>query len=82
MEAGTISFTFFYYGYYIAWFVVNVFAGFWIYQDAKKMPNLFINSKPIWWFFASLVLGGIWVVLAYWAIHHSSISNRVKKTET
>jgi NADH:ubiquinone oxidoreductase subunit 6 (subunit J) len=62
--------------YYFVWVVINIFAAIWIYDDAKKLPSLFINSKPIWWAIAALILGGIWVTLVYWAIHHSSFSNR------
>ena len=82
MDVETFSFTYIYFSYYIAWLVVNVFAGVWIYKDAKKLPYLFLNSKPIWWFFASLILGGVWVILVYWVIHHSTISNRIEKDET
>ena len=62
--------------YYAAWVVVNAFAAVWIYRDAKNLPHLFLDSKPFWWAIAALILGGVWVILVYWAIHHSSFSNR------
>lgn len=77
MEVGTTSLTFFYGIYYVGWFLINLLAGVYIYRDAKKLPQLFLNSKPIWWFFSSLFLGGIWCIFVYWAIHHSSFSNRL-----
>jgi len=77
MDTAFISFTGLYYLYYVCWFIVNAFAAIWIYSDAKNLPVLFIGSKPIWWSFAALVLGGVWVLLVYWAIHHSTISNRI-----
>ena len=82
MEASTSIFTTFTYLYYIGWVIINVFAAIWIYNDAKNLSSLFINSKPIWWAFSALILGGIWVSLVYWVIHHSTISNRANNNET
>jgi len=79
MENEIFTFTNFYYIYYVLWLIVNIFAAVWLYRDAKKLPSLFINSKPIWWAFAAVVIGGVWVVLVYWVIHHSTISNRINE---
>ncbi len=78
-ESGLIfSFTFFIYIYYFAWAVLGIIGSFWIYKDAKKLPKLFLDSKPLWWAIATIILGPVWVFIAYWLIHHSTISNRIK----
>jgi len=76
-EPFVFSFSFFVYWYYFAWAILGLFAGIWIYKDAKKMPKLFLGSKPIWWAIAAVMLGGVWVIFVYWLIHHSTISNRI-----
>ena len=67
--------------YYSFWMLINIFSALWIYKDARKLPVLFVNSQPIWWALGALVLGGIWVMLIYWAIHHSTLSNRENSNE-
>lgn len=47
-----------------------------IYADANKLPVLFLNTKPWFWAACALFLGPLWTALVYWAIHHSSVSNR------
>ena len=71
------SFTYFIYGYYLAWFILGLFAATWIYKDACDLPALFLNSKPMWWALATIVFGPAFVVPVYWLIHHSTISNRL-----
>ena len=67
-----------------AWWAIRTLLGIYvailIYVDARKIPRLFLNSKPWWWAASAIILGPIWVVLAYWAIHHSTISNRIDPT--
>ena len=82
MEVAPSILATFTYLYYIGWLIINIFSAIWVYNDAKKLNSLFINSKPIWWAFSALILGGIWVSLVYWAIHHSTISNRVQNEKT
>jgi len=77
-----LSFTFFVYMYYIAWAILGVFGSVWVFRDANKLPVLFLNSKPIWWAIATILLGSVWVILVYWLIHHSTISNRVSSEKT
>lgn len=81
-QAVDFSLTFFVYLYYIGWGILGLFGAIWIYKDANGLPGLFLNSKPIWWAAACLLLGAVWVVLAYWLIHHSSISNRSSSENT
>ena len=82
VESMNLSFTFVVYLYYIAWVILGIIGSVWVYQDAKKLPELFLNSKPIWWAIATILLGSVWVILAYWLIHHSTISNRVTSEKT
>ena len=56
-----LTFTGLLYIYYIVWALLGAIAGVWIYRDAKTLPALFLNSKPIWWLFASIISGPVWV---------------------
>lgn len=78
----SFAFTYFVYLYYFAWGILGIIGSVWVYRDAKKLPVLFLNSKPIWWALATVTLGAIWVVLVYWLIHHSTISNRTSSEKT
>ena len=71
MEVGTTSLTFFYGIYYVGWFLINLLAGVYIYRDAKKLPQLFLNSKPIWWFFHLyfLVVYGAFLYIGQYTTH-------------
>ena len=64
-------------GYMISHVVLGVFAAVLVYRDAAKLPRLFLGTRPWWWAIAAVFLGPVWVVLVYWVIHHSSISNRL-----
>lgn len=64
-------------GYLVANTILGILAAILIYRDASKLPRLFLGSKPWWWAAAAVFLGPVWVVLVYWLIHHSSISNRL-----
>lgn len=64
-------------GYIFAHVVLGLFAAILIYRDAANLPRLFLGTKPWWWAIAAVFLGPVWVVLVYWVIHHSSISNRL-----
>ena len=64
-------------GYMVAHVVLGVFAAVLIYRDAARLPRLFLGTKPWWWAIAAVFLGPVWVLLVYWVIHHSSISNRL-----
>ena len=48
-----------------------------IYKDATKLEKLFLNSKAWLWAVAPVLFGPFWVLLVYWAIHHSTLSNRL-----
>lgn len=76
MENPGILLSLFAYGQYVATFLLGLVAAVWIYRDAEKLPALFLGSRPIWWALLALI-DPIIVVLAYWAIHHSTISNRL-----
>ena len=48
-----------------------------IYKDAKRLPKLFLGTPPWFWALCAPIAGPRWTLLVYWAIHHSSISNRL-----
>ena len=52
-----------------------------IYRDAKSLPKLFLGTKPWFWSVCCIFLGSLWVMLVYWAIHHSSFSNRISSED-
>lgn len=64
-------------GYMVAHVVLGLFAAVLIYRDAARLPRLFLGTRPWWWAVAAVFLGPVWVVLVYWVIHHSTISNRL-----
>ena len=64
---------------YGATFILGIILAPLIYADAKKLPQLFLNTKPWFWAACSIFLGPLWVALVYWAIHHSSFSNRTSE---
>ncbi|WP_297532363.1 hypothetical protein [Thalassolituus sp.] len=57
-------------------FLLGIIVAPLIYADARKLPVLFLNTKPWFWAVCAVFLGPLWTVLVYWAIHHSSFSNR------
>lgn len=64
-------------GYLVANTVLGILAAILIYRDASQLPHLILGTKPWWWAVAAVFLGPVWVVLVYWLIHHSTISNRL-----
>ena len=80
MELTSLYFSAFKAASIIFWIAYGCLAGYsaiWIYRDAKTLPKLFLGSKPLWWSLACIVVGPIFVFIAYWLLHHSTISNRV-----
>lgn len=61
---------------YGATFILGALLAPVIYADARKLPKLFLNTKPWFWAASAVFLGPLWTALVYWAIHHSSFSNR------
>lgn len=57
-------------------FILGILMAPLIYADAMKLPKLFLNTKPWFWSACTIFLGPLWVTFVYWAIHHSSFSNR------
>src|SRR5690242_6290510 len=60
----------------IGWFIVHVAFAIGVYADAteqeEKRERVWFGG-PILWGFATL-LGGVFVAVAYWFLHHSSLS--------
>ena len=60
----------------IGWFIVHVAFALGVYADAteleEKRERVWFGG-PILWGFATL-MGGVFVAVAYWFLHHSSLS--------
>lgn len=52
-----------------------------IYRDAKSLPRLFLGTSPWFWALCAPFMGPLTTLLVYWAIHHSTISNRANSTD-
>lgn len=64
-------------GYLSVSYILGIILAPLIYRDAKSLPKLFLGTKPWSWSVCCVFLGPLWVMLVYWAIHHSSFSNRI-----
>ena len=54
----------------ILWIIVNIAFSIGVYREAKQRHTTFVG--PGMWAFATL-LGGVFIAVAYWIIHHSSL---------
>lgn len=61
-----------YWGLYIA---TGVACAYYVYQDAIKQSHVSLNIHPYWWAALTLI-GGVWSLLAYWIMQHSSLVKR------
>jgi hypothetical protein len=51
-----------------------------IYRDAKSLPRLFLGTSPWFWALCAPFIGPLATLFVYWAIHHSTISNRANSS--
>jgi hypothetical protein len=62
----------------VAWAIVNFVFAIGVFQDSSRLQStgreIRIVPGPMW-AFATLV-GGVLVAVAYWFIHHSTLSDR------
>jgi amino acid transporter len=58
--------------YYIFYILTNIACAYYIYQDAIKQDRRPLNIHPYWWA-AFGAIGGIWVLVGYWLMQHSSL---------
>jgi hypothetical protein len=60
------------YIYWLLYALTNIACAFFVYQDAIKQNKRALNIGSVWWGFFSL-LGGVWILLAYWIMQHSTL---------
>jgi hypothetical protein len=61
------------YVYWAAWGLTSIACAYFVYQSAIHRKRAALNIGPYWWAVFTLV-GGIWALLIYWIIEHSSLS--------
>ena len=62
--------------YWLIWFIApGLVAAYYVNQDGIKRMPLALNVKPKWWVLFCFV-SGVWGLLAYWLMHHSSLANK------
>jgi formate hydrogenlyase subunit 3/multisubunit Na+/H+ antiporter MnhD subunit len=63
-------------GIFIYWalYIATGFAcAYYVYQDSIKQNNRPLKIHPYWWAAITLI-GGIFAVLVYWVMHHSTLT--------
>jgi hypothetical protein len=59
--------------YWIAHAIAIVAAAYFVYQSAVRRKRAALNIGPYWWVLFTLV-GGVWTLLIYWLMEHSTLS--------
>jgi hypothetical protein len=62
------------YAYWIVWGLTSVACAYFVYQSAIRRKQAALGIGAYWWAFFTL-LGGIWTLLIYWLIEHSTLSS-------
>jgi hypothetical protein len=70
--AGAVFSSAWLYIYWILYGLTNCACAYFVYQDAIKQNSRALNIGPYWWGAFSL-LGGVWTLLAYWLMQHSTL---------
>lgn len=63
-------------GLYIYWALyvgTGIACAYYVYQDVITRAHRALNIHPYWWAALTLI-GGIWAVLAYWIMQHSTLA--------
>ncbi|MDB6061742.1 MAG: hypothetical protein JWM78_1845 [Verrucomicrobiaceae bacterium] len=63
-------------GIFVYWalYVATAFAcAYYVYQDSIKQNRLPLKIHPYWWAAIALI-GGVFAVLAYWVMQHSTLA--------
>jgi hypothetical protein len=63
--------------YWILYGLTNFGCAYFVYQDAIKQEKRALNIGPYWWGIFS-ILGGVWTLLAYWLMQHSTLVQHQK----
>lgn len=59
--------------YWALYAITNIGCAYFVYQDAIKQTHRALNIGPYWWALFT-VIGGVWPLIAYWLMQHSSLS--------
>ena len=62
---------------WIVYIVTGIACAYYVYQDAIKQVRRVLKIHPYWWA-AFALMGGVWTLIAYWIMQHSTL---VKKDE-
>jgi hypothetical protein len=60
------------YTYWVLYVATGIACAYYVYQDAIKQDRRTLNIHPYWWAALALI-GGVWTLLAYWLIQHSTL---------
>ena len=61
------------YTYWALYIATGIACAYYVYQDSIKQPRRVLNIHPYWWAALTLI-GGVWAVMAYWIMQHSSFA--------
>ena len=61
--------------YWIVRAIAIVACAYFVYQSAIRRRHAALNIGPYWWVLFTVV-GGIWTILIYWVMEHSTLSSR------
>ena len=59
--------------FWIARAIAVVAAAYFVYRSAVRRKRAVMNIGPNWWVLFTLV-GGLWTLLIYWLMEHSTLS--------
>jgi hypothetical protein len=61
--------------YWIARVIVVIGCAYFVYHSAIRRKRPAMNIGPYWWTLFTVV-GGIWTLLIYWLMEHSTLAAR------
>jgi hypothetical protein len=53
--------------------IAIIAAAYFVYQSAIRRKRAALNIGPNWWILFTVV-GGVWTLLVYWLMEHSTLS--------
>lgn len=63
------------YLYWGVWILTNLGCAYFVYQSAIRRKSSALNISAYWWALFT-VFGGVWTLLVYWLMEHSSLARR------
>jgi len=60
------------YAYWILYILTGIACAYYVYQDSLRQDRRALGIHPYWWA-AFALLGGVWTLLAYWVMQHSTL---------